>query len=100
MKTWRRVGRQAPPLRQCSLSARHCERWRMLTSTCTHYPVANGTASFEVGGRCMTKPMPESSGEMSIVAKAAGVGDLAERLVRSRRRLFLVERRCHRTILQ
>jgi hypothetical protein len=52
----------------------------MLTSTCAHYPVANGTASFEVGALCMTKPMPESSCEMSIVAKAAGVRNFAEML--------------------
>ena len=52
----------------------------MLTSTCAHYPIANGTASFEVGARCMTKPMPEPSCEMSIVAKAAGTGNLAKRL--------------------
>ena len=39
----------------------------MLSSMCAHCPAANGTASFEVGARRMTKPMPESSCEMSIV---------------------------------
>jgi hypothetical protein len=52
----------------------------MLTNAGTHYPLANGTASFEVGARCMTKPIPESSREMSIVAKAASVRDFAEML--------------------
>jgi hypothetical protein len=71
----------AVPLRQCSLSARRCERIAMLTSTGAHYPGAKGIARFKMGPRCMTKPIPKSSGKMSIVAKAAGVGDLAERLV-------------------
>jgi len=58
----------------------------MLTSTCAHYRVANGIACFEVGARCMTKPMPESSCEMSIVAKAAGVRNFAEMLTCTERR--------------
>lgn len=29
--------------------------WRVLTSTCAHYPAANGTASFDVGAQCLTK---------------------------------------------
>ena len=56
----------------------------MLTST--HYPVAKGTASFEVGARCMTKPTPESSCEMSIVAKAADVRNFAEMLTCTEKR--------------
>jgi len=58
----------------------------MLTSTGARHPVAGGTASFEVGARCTTKPMPESSCEMSIVAKAAGVRNLPERLTCTERR--------------
>jgi hypothetical protein len=58
----------------------------MLTSMGVHSPVANGTASFEVGARCMTKPMPESSCEMSIVAKATGVRNFAEMLTCTERR--------------
>ena len=53
---------------------------RMFTSTDARHPVAGGSPSFEVGTRCMTKPMPESSCEMSIVAKAAGVRNFAEML--------------------
>jgi hypothetical protein len=52
----------------------------MLTSRCARHPVANGTASFEAGARSMTKPMPESSHEMSIVAKPAGARNFAEML--------------------
>ena len=40
-----------------------------------HYLGANAAASFEMGARCMAKPIPESSCEMDIVAKAAGVRD-------------------------
>ena len=58
----------------------------MLTSTRAHYPVANGTAPFDVGSRCMTKPMPESSCKMSIVAKATGVRNFAEMLTGTDRR--------------
>jgi hypothetical protein len=56
----------------------------MLTST--HHPVAKGSAPFEVGARCTTKPMPESSCEMSIVAKAASVRNFAETLTCTERR--------------
>ena len=52
----------------------------MLTSTCALYPVANGTARFYVGARRVTEPMTKLSCEMSIVAEAAGIGDLAEML--------------------
>jgi hypothetical protein len=58
----------------------------MLTSVSAHYPVANGTAFFEAGARCMTKPMPESSCEMSIVAKAAGVRNFSEMMTCTERR--------------
>ena len=84
MKTWRRVGRQATPLPQCSLSARVVSGWRMLT-TRARYPAANGTASFDVGAWGVTEPMTKLSCEVSIVAKAAGVRDLAQRLVCSQR---------------
>ena len=57
----------------------------MLTSTGAHYSVANSTACFEMGARCMTKTLSESCGEMSIVAKAAGVRDFAEMLTRTER---------------
>ena len=40
----------------------------------------------------MTEPVTKLSCEMSIVTKAAGVGGLAQRLVRSGRRPFLVEK--------
>jgi hypothetical protein len=78
-------GQAATPLRQCSLSARVVSGWRMLTSTRAHYPVPNGTTPFDAGARCMTKPMPKLSCEVSIVAKATGVRDLAQRLVCSQR---------------
>jgi hypothetical protein len=65
-----------------------------------HCSIAGAIKFFCVGAWGVTEPTTKLPGEMSIVAKAAGVGDLAERLVRSRRRLFLVERRCHRAILQ
>jgi hypothetical protein len=55
----------------------------MLASTCAPYPAANGTASFDVGAGGVTEPTTKFPCEMSIVAKAAGVGDLAERLVSS-----------------
>jgi hypothetical protein len=58
----------------------------MLTSTGAHYPVATGTASFGVNSRRMTKPMLKFSCEMNIVAKAAGVRNLAERLTCMERR--------------
>jgi hypothetical protein len=61
----------------------------MLTSACAHYPVANGTAPFEMGARCTTKPTPESSCEMRIVAKAAGVRNFAETLTCTERRAAL-----------
>ena len=37
-------------------------------------------APWSMGPRRMTKPMAKFSGKMSVVAKAASVGDLAERL--------------------
>ena len=40
----------------------------MLTGTGEHYPGAISTTRFEMGTWGMTKPMPESSREMSIVA--------------------------------
>ena len=52
----------------------------MLTITRAHYPVADGIAPFDVGTRCVTKPMPESSCKMSIVAKAGGLRNFAEML--------------------
>ena len=58
----------------------------MLSSAGAHYPGPNGTASLQVGARCVTKPIPESSCKMGIVAKAAGVRDFAEMLTRTERR--------------
>ena len=83
--TWCVGGRQTP-LRQCSLSAGIVGGWRMLTSTRAHHPLDTGTAPFDVGARCMTKPMPESSCKMRIVAKTAGVRDFAEMLTGTDRR--------------
>ena len=60
--------------------------WRMLSSAGAHYPGPNSTASLQVGARCVTKPIPESSCEMGIVAKAAGVRGFAEMLTCSVRR--------------
>ena len=57
----------------------------MLASTCAPYPAANGTASFDVGAWGVTEPMTKLSCEVSIVAKAAGVRDLAQRLICSQR---------------
>jgi hypothetical protein len=47
---------------------------------------AQSTGARYVGSRRMTKPMPKFPREMSIVAKAAGVRNLAERLTRIERR--------------
>ena len=58
----------------------------MLTGRGLHCRVANESAAFDVGARRMTKPIPESSCEMGIVAKAAGVRDFAEMLTCSVRR--------------
>ena len=58
----------------------------MLSSAGAQYPGPNGTASFHVGARRMTEPIPESSCEMGVVAKAAGVRDFAEMLTCSVRR--------------
>ena len=60
--------------------------WRMLSSAGAHYPGPSSTASLQVAARCVTKPTPESSCEMGIVAKAAGVRDFAEMLTCSARR--------------
>ena len=83
---WRCVGRQPTPVRRCSPALDAVSGWRMLGSAGSHYPGPNSTASLQVGARCVTKPMPESSCEMGIVAKAAGVSDLAEVLTCSVRR--------------
>ena len=45
-----------------------------------HYPVAKETAPFDMGARCMTKPTPESSRKMGIIAKYAGIRNFAEML--------------------
>jgi hypothetical protein len=58
----------------------------MLINIGAHCRGADGPASFAVGARCMTKPIPESSCEMSIVAKAAGVRNFAEMLASAERR--------------
>lgn len=50
----------------------------MLTST--HYPAAQETVAFEMGAWCTTEPTPESSCEMGIIAKAAGISNFAEML--------------------
>ena len=44
--------------------------------------VAPWSNQISVGPRRMTEPAAKFSGEMSIVAEAAGVGNLAERLAR------------------
>ena len=58
----------------------------MLTGTGEHFPGAISTARFEMGTRGMTKSMPESSCEMGIVTKAAGVRDFAEMRTSTERR--------------
>jgi hypothetical protein len=58
----------------------------MLTGTGELYPGAISTTRFEMATRGMTKPIPESSCEMGIVAKAAGVRDFAEMLTFTERR--------------
>jgi hypothetical protein len=46
-----------------------------------------------VGARRVTESMVKSSCEMKVVAKATGVGDLAERLVRVQQRSTMQEAR-------
>ena len=45
-----------------------------------------GDRPFDMGARCMTKPMPKSSCKMSIIAKAAGIRNFAERLTCTEKR--------------
>src|SRR3982074_1236436 len=61
--------------------------WRTFSRTRAHCFVASGeVVSFRVCARCVTEPMAKFSCKMSVVAKTAGVGNLAERLARIERR--------------
>src|ERR1700724_2253253 len=64
-----------------------------LISTGAHRSVAGATMPSRVGAWHATKPMVKSSCEMGVVAKAAGVGDLDQRLTRSQRRPALQKAR-------
>jgi hypothetical protein len=55
-------------------------RRRTFDSTSAHYSITGALTMSGVGARRITKPMAEFSREMRIIAKAAGIGDLAERL--------------------
>jgi hypothetical protein len=46
----------------------------------THYSVASATRSSGTAARRVTEPAAKFSGEMTVIVKAAGVGNLAERL--------------------
>src|SRR3981081_4289404 len=60
--------------------------WRTFSKMRAHCFVASGVVSFRICARCVTEPMAKFSCKMSVVAKAAGVGNLAERLARIERR--------------
>jgi hypothetical protein len=61
-------------------------RQRTFDSTSAHCSI-NGTLTLSgVGARRVTEPMAEFSREMCIIAKAAGIGDLAERLACTQQR--------------
>ena len=55
-------------------------RRRTFDSTSAHYSITGALTMSGVGARRITKPMAEFSREMRIIAKAAGIGDLAESL--------------------
>src|ERR1700716_3918436 len=69
-----------------SLGRTFVSLWRTLSRTRAHCFVASGVVSFRICARCVTEPMAKFSCKMSVVAKAAGVGNLAERLARIERR--------------
>src|SRR4030081_1453132 len=75
-----------PPSGVMSPGCTFVSLWRTLSRTRAHYFVASGVVSFRVGARCVTELMAKFSCKMSVVAKAAGVGNLAERLARIERR--------------
>jgi hypothetical protein len=60
--------------------------WRTFSKMRAHCFVASGVVSFRICARCVTESMAKFSCKMSVVAKAAGVGNLAERLARIERR--------------
>lgn len=66
---------------------------RTFTSTGAHGSAVSATMSSGVGAWRVAEPMAKFSCEMSVVAKTAGVGDLAQRLARAQQRPALEKAR-------
>src|ERR1700724_599161 len=58
-------------------------RKRTFAGTGAHCSIASRLTTSSMGARSIAETMAELAGEMRIIAKAAGIGDLAERLARA-----------------
>jgi hypothetical protein len=64
-----------------------------LSGSSAHRSIAGAAISCEVRTWCVTEPMAEFSCKMSVVAKAASVGDFAERLACAQQRSAMQKKR-------